>query len=60
MNLIGFKHTLIIIYFFYCKLFMLYDNMIYFACCVAYHGAQYDLFLTKVIGRLLLLFLQGL
>ena len=23
---------------------MLYDNMIYFACCVASHGAQYDLF----------------
>ena len=23
---------------------MLYDNMIYFACCVASHGAQYGLF----------------
>ena len=23
---------------------MLYDNMIYFACCVASHGAQFDLF----------------
>ena len=23
---------------------MLYDNMIYFACCVASHGAQYRLF----------------
>ena len=23
---------------------MLYDNMIYFACCGASHGAQYDLF----------------
>ena len=23
---------------------MLYDNTIYFACCVASHGAQYDLF----------------
>ena len=23
---------------------MLYDNMIYFACCVASHGAQYNLF----------------
>ena len=23
---------------------MLYDNMIYFTCCVASHGAQYDLF----------------
>ena len=44
MNLIGFKHTPIIIYFFKCKLFMLYDNMIYFACCVASHGAQYGLF----------------
>ena len=34
---------------------MLYDNMIYFACCVASHGAQYGLF-TNVIDRLLLLF----
>ena len=23
---------------------MLYDNMIYFSCCVASHGAQYGLF----------------
>ena len=23
---------------------MLYDNMIYFSCCVASHGAQYDPF----------------
>ena len=23
---------------------MLYDNMIYFTCCVASHGAQYGLF----------------
>ena len=43
MNLIGFKHAPIIIYFFECKLFMLYDNIIYFACYVASHGAQYGL-----------------
>ena len=35
---------------------MLYDNMIYFAYFVASHGAQYGLFFTNVIGRLLLFF----
>ena len=33
-----------IFYVFFFGFIMLYDNMIYFACCVASHGAQYGLF----------------
>ena len=38
---------------------MLYDNMIYFACYVASHGAQYDL-LDQCVWQVIIIVLQGL
>ena len=41
-SILNFLMTIFHVFFF--GFIMLYDNMIYFACCVASHGAQYGLF----------------
>ena len=38
---------------------MLYDNMIYFTCCVSSHGAQYGLF-DQCDWQVIIIVLQGL